>query len=511
MTGPLYALGRLAARRHWIFIGAWIVIVVGLVVAGAIAGKPTSDDLTLPGSDSTRATDLLDDRLPSRANGTVPIALESSRPLDEGQQPDRGQGDRPGLQGRLARPHRDQPAQRGGGRPAQQGRQDRLHLAEPPRRARRARRGGGRLPDRARRSGERAGIDVAAGAYLGQEVSKPATESSELIGLAVAVVVLAFAFGTLVAMPLPIVTAIFGLAAGLSLAGLLGHLIEVPSVAATLGTMLGLGVGIDYALFIVTRYRGFLDSGIPGRGVGGAGDRDVRWARSCSPAAPSSSRCSRSTSEGSRSSARWATRRPSSSRSRSSRRPPCCRRSSARSASGSTACACRSASTPADDHPHGWARWAREIGKRPLAAAVVGLLVLVGLAVPLLDISLGQPDNGQLPKDTETRQSYDILSKGFGPGTNGPAAGLGPARSAGEAGHQEAQPGRGEAEAPAAAGQAEVRAAGGSVPGGGPGGRGDRAASAAGAAAAGRADREAAAGGASSRRSSCARRPATRG
>ena len=82
-----------------------------------------------------------------------------------------------------------------------------------------------------------------------------------MIGLAVAIVVLAFAFGTLVAMPLPIVTAIFGLATGLSLVGLLGHLIDVPSIAATLGTMLGLGVGIDYALFIVTRYRGFLAEG----------------------------------------------------------------------------------------------------------------------------------------------------------------------------------------------------------------------------------------------------------
>ena len=73
-----------------------------------------------------------------------------------------------------------------------------------------------------------------------------------------------------------------------------------------------------------------------------------------------------------------------------------------------------------DDKPHGWARWAREIGKRPLASAIIGLLILVGLSIPLLNITLGQPDNAQLPEDTQTRQSYDILAKGFGPGTNGP-------------------------------------------------------------------------------------------
>ena len=100
-------------------------------------------------------------------------------------------------------------------------------------------------------------------------------------------IILLFAFGTAAAMPLPIVTAIFGLATGLSAIGLLGHVIEVPTVAPTLGTMLGLGVGIDYALFIVTRHRGFLAQGHRRRGGGGARGRDRGRARSCSPAARS--------------------------------------------------------------------------------------------------------------------------------------------------------------------------------------------------------------------------------
>ena len=76
-------------------------------------------------------------------------------------------------------------------------------------------------------------------------------------------IILLFTFGTVTAMALPIATAIVGLGVGLSAIGLLGHGIEVPTVGPTLGTMLGLGVGIDYALFIVTRHRGFIEQGHP--------------------------------------------------------------------------------------------------------------------------------------------------------------------------------------------------------------------------------------------------------
>src|SRR5439155_25299315 len=100
-----------------------------------------------------------------------------------------------------------------------------------------------------------AGLKVASGGYLGQAVSKSDTESSEVVGLAAAVVILLFAFGTATAMAMPLVTAIFGLATALSLIRLLAHIAHVPSVAPTLATMIGLGVGIDYALFIVTRHK----------------------------------------------------------------------------------------------------------------------------------------------------------------------------------------------------------------------------------------------------------------
>ena len=98
--------------------------------------------------------------------------------------------------------------------------------------------------------------------------------------------ILLFTFGTAVAMALPIPTAILGLVIGLCAIALFGHVIEIPTVAPTLGTMIGLGVGIDYALFIVTRHAALHD-GLEPRRVGRARLRDLRAAPSRSPAARS--------------------------------------------------------------------------------------------------------------------------------------------------------------------------------------------------------------------------------
>ena len=73
-----------------------------------------------------------------------------------------------------------------------------------------------------------------------------------------------------------------------------------------------------------------------------------------------------------------------------------------------------------DGHPHGWARWARLVARRPLPSMLVALAVLVALALPALDLYLGQQDTGALPKSTDARQAYDGLTTAFGPGTNGP-------------------------------------------------------------------------------------------
>ena len=105
-------------------------------------------------------------------------------------------------------------------------------------------------------------MEVAAGGSMGSELSKPETESSELVGIVAAMIILTFAFGTIVAMGMPIITAVVGLVVGLSAIGLMGHLVGVPDIAPTLATMIGLGVGIDYSLFLVNRHRRQIAAGM---------------------------------------------------------------------------------------------------------------------------------------------------------------------------------------------------------------------------------------------------------
>src|SRR5436190_509545 len=267
---------------------------------------------------------------------------------------------------------------------------------------------------------EAAGLNLATGGYLGQAVSKPEVEKSELVGLAAAVIILLFTFGTVTAMALPIATAIVGLAIGLSAIGLLGHGIEVPTVGPTLGTMLGLGVGIDYALFIVTRHRGFTEQGhstdeAAARSVATAGGAVVFAGGTvvialCSLAVariPIVSALGYSAAVVVLIAVATAiTLLPAllgmlGTRINSLRVP--------------------FVRPPAHDHrPHGWARWARGVGKRAVPAMLLGIAILLVLAIPVLNLQFGQQDNGQLPKSTTTRQAYDLLTKGFGPGTNGP-------------------------------------------------------------------------------------------
>ncbi len=260
-----------------------------------------------------------------------------------------------------------------------------------------------------------AGFKVATGGYLGQEVSKPATESSEAVGIAAAMIILLFTFGTVTAMALPIATAIVGLAVGLSAIGLLGHGIEIPTVGPTLGTMLGLGVGIDYALFIVTRHRGFSEQGHPveeaaARAVATAGGAVVFAGGTvvialCSLAVariPIVSALGYSAAIVVLIAVIMAmTLLP------------------ALLGTLGTAHQLAAGAVPAPP-PTTTGLMAGRGGPAASAAAVgrrwCSRCLPVVLAIPVLNLQFGQQDNGQLPKSTTARQAYDLLTKGFGPG-----------------------------------------------------------------------------------------------
>src|SRR5689334_23085852 len=250
MSAVLHKLGGFAARRAPWVLAAWVVIAIGLVVIANAAGRPEIDDSTLPGTGSQSATDVLNKYLPAQANGSVPIVLQSNTSLAEGQ-------NKQAVDNTVKSLSKNQYVQQAVSPFSEQGASNitkdgtiayipvALNVSS------------GDLDDDeansvldAAQPASAAGITVSAGGYLGQQLSSPSTGLSEIVGVLAALVILLFAFRTVVAAPLPITTAIIALACGLAIIGLAGHAFDVPTIAPTLGIMLGLAVGTDYSLFI---------------------------------------------------------------------------------------------------------------------------------------------------------------------------------------------------------------------------------------------------------------------
>ncbi len=274
------------------------------------------------------------------------------------------------------------------------------------------------------RPAREAGItDVAVAGAIGCGALHSPTESSELVGIVLAMIILSLALGSLVAMGLPIVTAVVGLIVGLMGIALMGHLVGVPDIAPTLATMIGLGVGIDYSLFLVNRHRRQVQAGLAidesiarctvatsGSAVVFAGGTVV-IALLCLAVAG----IPLVTSLGYASAVGGGARR-------SSPRSRCCRRSCrwwARASSGS-GCPPRCAGAPRSPAPGAVERWGRLLTRRPWWA-IGGSLVLLGvLLIPTFSLELGQEDVGATPTDTQERRAYDLMTAGFGVGYNGP-------------------------------------------------------------------------------------------
>jgi RND superfamily putative drug exporter len=422
VTGPLYAIGRFCSRHHWPTIAVWLVLAAALFAAGQASGSKTSENLTLPGTGSTKATELLEDNLPEQAYGSNPLVLEAAggakltdsryaAPVAETVKKLEAQSDvnsavSPLSSSGAAFLSSDRTIgyipvflSIGPGEIDEARAQAILDAAGPAREA---------------------GLETAAGGYVGQQLSKPSTELSEAIGIGAAIVILLFAFGTATAMMLPIVSALLGLTCTLSIIRLLEPAFEIPGVASTLATMIGLGVGIDYALFIVTRHKLQLRGGIEmresvSRATATAGGAVVFAGFTvvialCSLAFAGiplvatlgfTAAIAVVTAVGAATTllpAMLAALGP--------------RIDSLRVQLGKT--------HPDDKKPHGWLRWADGVADRPWRSAVAALAVLVVLALPVTQLELGQNDIGALPKNTTSRRAFDSLTEGFGPGVNGP-------------------------------------------------------------------------------------------
>jgi putative drug exporter of the RND superfamily len=423
VTGPLYAIGRFCSRHHYPTIAVWLIFATALVIAGQAAESKTNDNLTLPGTGSTEATERLEENLPKQAYGNNPLVIVSDKePLTTPRYSEaiaktvkrlnakddvNSAVDPLSPQGAefLSPDHRIAyiPVYLGigPGELTEEEAQGVLDTAAPV---------------------EAVDLKASVGGYVGQQLSKPSTEISEAIGLTAAVIILLFAFGTATAMFLPIVSAVTGLACALSIIRLLEGVVQVPSVAATLATMIGLGVGIDYALFIVTRHKLQLRGGMEmresiARATATAGGAVVFAGFTVVIAL-----CSLAfagiplvTTLGFTAAIAVLT-------------AVCAAATLLPAALGLLGPRIDSLQVrlgkahPDDRRPHGWLRWAGDVAARPWRSTIASLAVLIVLAIPLLDLELGQNDISALPKSTTARQSAEGLREGFGQGSIGPLA-----------------------------------------------------------------------------------------
>ncbi len=243
--------------------------------------------------------------------------------------------------------------------------------------------------------------------------------ASEVVGVLAAVLILLLAFGSLLAMGLPIITALFGIGIGLALVELLARVLDVPSFAPQVTAMIGIGVGIDYALFISTRFREALHDGAdPERAVVHAIDTSGRAVLFAGGTVVISLlglfligvAFIRGLAIGASLAvlfvmAAAVTLLPA-----------------VLGFAGHTidrfALPTAKRAKPVDQTV--WARWSRTLQAKPWPAAILGLVILVVLALPALGLRLGIADAGNDPSSFTTRRAYDLLSTGFGPGFNGP-------------------------------------------------------------------------------------------
>jgi RND superfamily putative drug exporter len=411
----------ITSHRKTVIIG-WIAALIIVVGISGSVGSAFSEEFKLPQSDSTEAYELLEDRFPQQSGETSLIVFKA----DQGVQS-------PAVKKKMEevfkeverQPHVTEVANpyEGGGGAAAISKDGKIAYATIQFNVQSNKLDKSKTKEiiAAAQGAAGNGLDVQLGGQPIQEAEEESGDSSFFIGLLAAVVILLLTFGSVVAMGLPIITALFALGVGISLVTIGTHVFSTANFAPVLAAMIGLGVGIDYALFILTRFRNGLDEGrapqdaavhavdTAGRavlfagitviislmgmlllgisflyGVAVAAALAVLFtmiaALTLLPALLT-----------------WAGHRVDKLR-----LPGLGQRS-----------------TSIDENTR-WFRWSREIQRRPVLAALLSGGLLLLLCVPTLSLRLGTNDAGTDPSGTTTREAYDLLAEGFGPGFNGP-------------------------------------------------------------------------------------------
>ncbi|MFI5973054.1 MMPL family transporter [Streptomyces sp. NPDC051452] len=424
MATFLYKLGRLAFRRRHFVALIWVALLTLAGVGAASAPAAGNSSFSIPGTEAQKAFDLLEQRFPgmSADGATARVVFKApagekmtdavNKATVEKTVKELGRGSEVTS---VADPYTGHAVSKNGsiayasvkyevsGMELEDSSRDALKKA-----AQQARDGG---------------LTVEIG---GDALSAtPETGSSEIIGIAIAAVVLVITFGSLLAAGFPLLTAIIGVGIGVSTITALASALDLGTTTSTLASMIGLAVGIDYALFIVSRYRAELAEGrereeAAGRAVGTAGSAVVFAGLTVVIALVGLSvvNIPMLTKMGVAAAGTvaiavlialtlipallgYAGRRikPTGQKSRllGGGRPP-----------------------RKPGRPNMGTRWASFVVRRPVAVLLLGVIGLGAAAIPAASLELGLPDDGSQPTSTTQRRAYDLLSDGFGPGFNGP-------------------------------------------------------------------------------------------
>jgi RND superfamily putative drug exporter len=414
-------IARWTMAHRRVVVVAWIAAAIGIFAISNAVGKKTASSFTLPGTNSQQAVDLLTTRFPAQAGDADQIVFHAKTGTLI------GASDRAAIDATVARvghlPHVTSvispyvPGQHAISRDGTiafatvtfDERADALPKA---------------AVDRVITTAESARsstLDVQLGGQAIEQAQQASLGFATVVGIAAAILILLISFGSFSAMGLPIATALLGLGAGIGVINLASHVVDMPSFASELALMIGLGVGVDYALFIVTRFRenyrsngGDVQQAVEaaintsGRAVLFAGVTvviallgmfalGVSLLNGAAVAASIGVVLVLAAS---------LTLLPALLTLAGRRIGQEGRRQAARATD--------------DTRPGFWLRWVQGVQRRPAATAIAATALMLALAAPALGLRLASSDAGNDPTSATTRQAFELLAKGFGPGFNGP-------------------------------------------------------------------------------------------
>lgn len=418
------ALARWCVQRRLVAVLLWLLAFGGVTAAAAVTGTAYSNDYEVPGTESGRATQLLEEGFPGLGGDSDTVVWHTPsgtvRAADVERTMTRTLAEIADLPGVAAV---GSPYDKHGAAQISEDGHTAYATVTFDDSAESLDKGEARAVVGAAKDAERQGLQVELGGSAVGLTESPGGHMAEAVGVAVAAVVLFLAFGSLAASLLPIATALVGVGTAYAGIALLGHAMTVADFAPMLGMLIGLGVGIDYALFIVTRHRRGLKRGLPvtesitnavattGRAVVFAGAtvciallgmlilrlsflNGVAIAASLTVVLTVAASVTLLPALLSLIGMRALSRRE--------------RRRLAEHG-------------PEPELPTGFAaRWSAFVERHPKALGALALAVITVLALPTLGLRLGTSDQGNNPASSTTRQAYDLLADGFGPGVNGP-------------------------------------------------------------------------------------------